>query len=230
MERKYQILITLFISIAVVSLAGFFNSYISRFPDFNEFPGVIHIHFIALVCWFALIITQPILIKQKKIKLHRKLGQLSYILAPIIIITILILVKIKVQRLMLVSESDATVNALIGLMDALSFSIYYILAMLNKKNVRWHVAFIIAASLIVLNPGLSRLLNTIKPGLGLVASIILPFVLSIGIIVYEKMKMKRPIFKSPYFIFFLGWTFEIAIFITLPNTIFWKNLVINFMR
>lgn len=177
-----------------------------------------------------LIIIQPILIKQKKYKLHRKLGQLSYFLAPIIVITILILVKIKVQKLMLVSESDAVVNALIGLMDALSFSVYYTIAMVNKRNVRWHVAFIIAASLIVLNPGMARLFNQIKPALGLIASVTIPFIISIGIIIYEKIKYKRAIFSSPYFLFLMCWIVEIILLITIPNTDIWKNFVIYYMR
>lgn len=229
MEKKFQVLITLFILIALISLAGFFNSYISKFPNLDEFPILIHIHFAAFLCWFILLIIQPVLIKQKKYRLHRKLGKLSYFLAPILVITILILVKIKVQRLLPVSESDATVNALIGLMDALSFSIYYIIAMVNKQNVRWHVAFILAASLIILNPGMARLFNEIKPGLGMLASIIVPFAVSIGIIIYEKIKMKRAIFKSPYFIFFMGWAFEILLLITLPDTDFWKNFVLSYM-
>ncbi len=229
MERKFQILSILFISIAVISLAGFYNSYISKFLNFDEFSAVIHIHFIAFLCWFALIIIQPILIRKRKFALHRKLGRLSYIVAPIIVFTILILVKIKVQRLMPISETDAVINALIGVMDALAFTIYYVLAMVNKRNIRWHVAFIIAASLIILNPGLSRLLNQMKPGLGLLASVLVPFVVAISIIIYEKIKMKRQVFKSPYFIFLMGWTFEIILLITLPNTDLWRNLVVNYV-
>lgn len=128
-----------------------------------------------------------------------------------------------------ISETDAVINALIGVMDALAFTIYYVLAMVNKRNIRWHVAFIIAASLIILNPGLSRLLNQMKPGLGLLASVLVPFVVAISIIIYEKIKMKRQVFKSPYFIFLMGWTFEIILLITLPNTDLWRNLVVNYV-
>ena len=68
-----------------------------------------------------------------------------------------------------------------------------------------------------------------KPGLGLLASVLVPFVVAISIIIYEKIKMKRQVFKSPYFIFLMGWTFEIILLITLPNTDLWRNLVVNYV-
>ena len=71
MEKKYVAVIFLFVLITVISLMGFFNSYISFFPKFQAFDYVIHIHFLAFVCWFVLIILQPILIRSKKYNLHQ---------------------------------------------------------------------------------------------------------------------------------------------------------------
>ena len=227
MEKKNQILVYLFTAISIVSLLGFYNSYLNFFPNFSKFSFIIHIHFVAFVCWFMLIIVQPILIKRKKISLHRKIGKASYFLAPILVLTILIIVYRKTEREIKISENDAVVTALIGLLDAISFSAYYAIAMIKQKNTRWHVAFIIAATLIVFNPGMSRLANVFKPGLGLPLAVLFPIVVSVSIIMYERIKLKRPIFKSPYFLFFCCWIFEIIILITLPNTGFWKNLVLN---
>jgi hypothetical protein len=115
---------------------------------------------------------------------------------------------------------------LVGSLDILSFTIYYIIAMVNRRNVRWHVAFIIAASLIVLNPGMARLLNLIKPNLGMLGAVLTPFIVSITILAYEKLKLKRPVLKSPYFVFLLGWIFEIGLLIIVPQTNFWKAFVL----
>ncbi|MDR6923652.1 MULTISPECIES: hypothetical protein [Chryseobacterium] len=225
MERKSKILILFFIAVVAVSLTGFFNSYIRFLPEPDRFPLVIHIHFAAFVCWFALLIIQPVLIKQKKYELHHTIGKLSYFIAPVLVVTILILVTSQTRREIHISEDRAAVTAFIGLLDAISFSVYYLIAMLNRHNLRWHVAFLIAATLIILNPGMSRLLNHIKPGLGLPAAVFLPFLVSISIILIEKIKCKKPVLKSPYFLFFCCWTLEIVLFITVPNTEFWHLVV-----
>lgn len=230
MEKKYKILLIFFLTVVVISLAGFFNSYIKHLPETGKFPILIHIHFIVFLSWFAMLIAQPILIRQKKYGPHRKIGRLSYFLAPVLVITILWVVKNQTIRKMEASESDAAVTMLIGLLDAVTFSTYYIIAMINKRNLRWHVAFLIAASLIILNPGMSRLLNQIQPGSGLLAAVLFPFVVAALIILYEKIKLKRPVLKSPYFLFFCCWTAEMVLFMALPYTEVWRNFAANLMK
>lgn len=230
MEKKITILTVFFISVAIVSLAGFFNSYIQFLPEVRKFQLAIHLHFAAFVCWFALLIIQPILIRKRKYNLHRKIGKLSYLIAPIILVTILILVRNQVQRELLMSKENAAFTGLIGLLDAISFSIYFTIAMVNKNNHRWHVAFIIAATLIILNPGMSRLLNQLKPGSGLIFAVFFPFIVSLSIVMYEKIKLRREITKNPYFLFFICWAFEILLFVTLPQTSFWQDMVFKFLN
>jgi len=228
MERKTTLLIGFFIAVAVISVAGFFNSYLRFLPDTERFPAVIHVHFAAFISWFLLIIVQPVLIRAKKYELHRRIGKLSYFIAPVLVVTILILVNDQTNRILHVSEKEATVSAFIGTLDAISFSVYYIVAMINKRNLRWHITFLIAATLVVLNPGMSRLLNFIKPGLGLPAAVLLPFIATITILFIEKLKYKRPVLKSPYFIFLCCWTVEIGLLMTIPSTELWKDFVLNY--
>jgi hypothetical protein len=226
MEKRQKLLIVLFTIIAIVTLSGFLKSYLFFFPNFGKFRYLIHLHFAAFTCWLLLIVIQPILIRQKKLKLHRTLGKCSYFLAPLLVITIMFLVLQKVHREISVSQNEAIIDMLVGSLDILSFTIYYIIAMVNRRNVRWHVAFIIAASLIVLNPGMARLLNLIKPNLGMLGAVLTPFIVSITILAYEKLKLKRPVLKSPYFVFLLGWIFEIGLLIIVPQTNFWKAFVL----
>lgn len=227
MEKKYKILIVFFTLIMIVSFAGFYNSYISKFPRFGEFQNLIHIHFLAFTCWLLLIVIQPVLIMKKKFKLHRQLGRFSYLLAPILVLTIILLSKEKFIREFSESESSAAMTAFIAFVDISSFSTFYLIAMFKKSNVRWHVAFIIAATLIVLNPGLSRLLNQITMGLGMLTAVLIPFLVPGIVLIIEKIKYKRAILKSPYFFIIIIWTIEILLFITIPQTEFWKNITHN---
>ncbi len=228
MEKKYKWLLLFFGLVALVSIAGFYNSYLIFFPDFNRFKLLIHFHFVVFIAWFVLLVLQPLYIKRKQMNTHRLLGKLSYIVALLMVVTIAMLVKEKIIRDIAVSINHAAINAFIGVADIVSFSTCYLIAIVNKKNTRWHVAFIIGASLIVLNPGMSRLLNSISAGIGLLASIVTPFIVSISIIVFEKIKLRRAVLKSPYFLFMMIWTFEILLLIIVPGTGFWQHAVINF--
>ncbi|MDR7132560.1 hypothetical protein J2X69_004933 [Algoriphagus sp. 4150] len=103
---------------------------------------------------------------------------------------------------------------------------YYLIAVLNKNNIRWHVAFIIGATLVAFNPGSARLINLFNPELGL-AVVIVPFIVPGTIIIIEKIKFKRPVLRSPYFFFLLFWTLEIVLIVTIPQTTFWQNAIVK---
>lgn len=225
MERKYSTLIVFFSLLVLVTLSGFGRSYLSHFPEFGRFPWLIHLHFLLFFIWLMLLIIQPVLIRKRKFRLHRALGKTTYFLAPLLVISILLLVQIKVKRIFPDSAEAASVEALIGLMDAISFSLYYVLAICFRKNLRRHVAFMIASSLVVLNPGMARLLNGFAEGLGLVAAVLIPYLVGGIIVLYEKFRLARPVLKSPYMLFLLCWSIEILLLFTVPRTQGWQSFV-----
>lgn len=230
MERKVSILIIAFVLIMCTSLAGFYPSYLRYFPDFSKFPLLIHVHFIAFLAWFGLLILQPILIKRGNYKLHRIIGQAGYVLIPILVITIILMVLHQVKRIYPEKPELASLTACVGFLDAISILIYYGIAIINKRKIRCHLAFIIACSLVILNPGLSRLLNPIKPGLGMQVAIVLPMLVSIVILVYEKLKYKYPLLKSPYLLFLCCWIMEIIFLFNVPKTEIWKQFVMGIVK
>lgn len=230
MEKKTSLLLYFFIIVLVITLLGFFNTYLKFLPDFSKFPFLIHLHFFAFLAWFFMLIVQPILIKRGHLRLHRTIGKSSYFLAPILLFTILSLSYTQIHREVTTQNSNAPITAFVALIDSVSFTTYYLIAMINSKNIRWHVAFLIATTLVILNPGLSRFLNHFQHGLGLIAAILLPFFVSIVVILFEKIKYKKPVLKSPYFLYFCSWTMTIFLFITIPTTEFWTAFVSNTFR
>lgn len=230
MERKVTLLVLAFAVISCISIMGFYASYLSYFPDFNKFPLDVHLHFTGFTLWFALLIIQPVLIKKENYTLHRRIGKAGYILIPILVISILVMVFRQAQVLLPKNEEIGLLTAFVGVLDAISLLAYYSIAMFNKKHVRWHIAFIIACSLVILNPGLSRLLNPIKPGLGMLVAIILPIVVSTSILMYEKIKLKYPILSSPYLLFLCCWIAEILLLFTIPKTSLWQDFVLRVLN
>ena len=57
-----------------------------------------HLHASAFLLWFALLIIQPILINQHKIMLHKLLGQLSYLIIPMLIFTSIGMLQLAYER------------------------------------------------------------------------------------------------------------------------------------
>lgn len=225
MEKKTNILLYFFIFVALVTFVGFFNTYLKFFPNFDKFPFVIHFHFLAFTIWLLMLIVQPLLIKKKKTNLHRKIGRLSYFIAPVLLITIIILFYHEVKREIQLPNNNAPLIAFIGLIDIATFSSFYVIAMVKRKNIRWHIAFLIATTLVVLNPGLSRLLNRIQFGLGMLVAVLLPFIVTLLIIFIEKIKYNRPILKNPYFLYFCIWAVIVLLLFTIPTTELWMNFI-----
>lgn len=154
MEKKYNTLVILFIAIMFISLAGFYRSYFQYFPAFKNITAFTHVHFIIFLGWFIMLIWQPILIKKKNLALHRKIGRVSYFLAPVMVISILVMVKLNIANNLSISQEQAAIAAAGAVLDAIFFSVFYVMSMVNKHKIRRHVAFLTGASLIVLNPGL----------------------------------------------------------------------------
>lgn len=229
MEKKQNLFIFAVVVILVITLIGFFKPYLGKLPSFESVPIITHLHFIAFFCWFVVLIWQPILIRQKKFETHRKVGRLTYFLVPILVVTIIGIVYHQLS-FFVPGESNESVyiNMLGGSLSGTSFVIYYILAMVNAKNTRWHVAFIIASSLVLLNPGLSRMVALLSDKqTGLLAMIITPFITLLIILLYEKFKLKKNIFKSPYALIFLLFMMELYVFASVADSQFWRSFVEN---
>ncbi len=226
MERKYKALVWLFLAITIISFTGFYKTYFQYFPRFENISIITHLHFIIFLSWFIVLIAQPILIKQKKYALHRKVGKLTYFLAPIMVISILVMIKSSVSDNLLTSKEGAAIAFTGAILDAIMFSLFYVYSIINKNRVRQHVVGIIGASLIILNPGLGRLVGGLaNQEIGILAMVITPFLVSFGIIFFEKIKLGKPILKNSYFLIPGIWLVELVLFIVLPQQIFWMNFI-----
>lgn len=226
MEKKHKILIIIFAAIALVSIAGFFKTYFALFPTFQGLHAFTHVHPAIFLCWFVLLIRQPILIKQKRLELHRKIGRLTYFLAPLMFVTILGMVAVRFPVNFANDREQAYAAATGAILGAVFFIAYYLISIFNKRNMRRHVAFMLAASVIILDAGLGRLASSLtNPGTGILIEIVTPYLIAFSILLYEKLKLQRAILKSPYFLFALMWTLHVALFVILSANTVWQNLL-----
>ncbi|VAX01703.1 hypothetical protein MNBD_GAMMA22-2094 [hydrothermal vent metagenome] len=149
-----------FVGLFGIAIIGFWQSYFSKFFDtlkFNAIDGYIHFHAATMVLWMLLLISQPLLIRFKKHSLHRLLGKSSFILVPLVIISLILLAHSQI----VLGDYGVSYNRLYILFLQLSllviFVIAYSLAMINRKNPARHARYMIATSLTLIDPAVARL-------------------------------------------------------------------------
>jgi hypothetical protein len=89
MERAYRDTGFVLLGLVPLFLLGFWIPYFSGFPNrFDpEITTVVHIHAMFLFSWLSLLIVQPLLIRAGAFAIHLRLGQLSFVLVPLVVIS-----------------------------------------------------------------------------------------------------------------------------------------------
>ncbi len=81
MRKAYRNIGYYFLAILVVILIGSYANHLVDVMGSPVLPGFTGLHLMALLLWFALLIIQPFLIRQKRSKLHRMVGNGVHILS-----------------------------------------------------------------------------------------------------------------------------------------------------
>lgn len=155
-------LIALFIGIIYLFVQlGFFKTYIIHFPKFDGFSLLHHIHGMLMSGWMILLIVQPLLIRARKYKTHRLLGKLSYVLAPLVVTSMFLIVRLAYhESLSSAPEKEFIPFTALNIPQLFTFSLFYILAIIHihKGNTNKHIRYMIGTAMIMINAGFARIL------------------------------------------------------------------------
>lgn len=188
---------------------GFYKEYTSQFPNFVNKTTTIHVHGALLMTWMLLLIVQPLLISKGKNELHRTIGKVSYVLGPLIILTMFLVGRGSYHRyISLVPEKAMLGIMVLDIRGYLTFAIFWALAMLNRKDSASHMRYMIATGMIGIGPGVGRgLINTFGMGEGAALTITDAITLAlvallIGFDIYKKKNYKP--FLVVFMVFLTG--------------------------
>jgi hypothetical protein len=162
-----------------ITFFGFYPSYFGRIN--GSLPIIYHIHSVMMLAWLLLVIGQPFLISYNKIRLHKLIGKVSYVLMPLIIVSGYFILRFSYQRALsgvdvgppgyypedLPLHIKAAEFVVIGIVYWVWLIIYYTLGVVFRKNLLAHATFMLAASLTILGPAGDRLIGQICDALGL---------------------------------------------------------------
>lgn len=161
-----------FLSLIVLVFFGFNTTYFSII--LQPQPSIIHIHFTLMVLWVLMLITQPFLIKYKKVYWHRFVGKISYVLVPVVLISAFLMIRFSYYRFISDTNQQLQKGSLtltnnqvvamaakfqaIAFFYLFAFLIFYSLAVINRKKSFAHSRFMLATALALLGPTVDRIL------------------------------------------------------------------------
>lgn len=162
MEKGYKnVVYFLLILVAFVAL-GFYKPYFALFPDFGKpINTLVHIHALALLSWVLLLIVQLILIIKRQYAAHRLLGKFSYFLVTLIIVTSIGVMKKQYDEdiELKMSAAESVKALIIPFGEILTFSIFYLLAIIYRNKISFHLRYIICTALVLITPSLARVMG-----------------------------------------------------------------------
>jgi hypothetical protein len=209
MQQVYRNTAIFIILIMIGVQWGFYQNYTSQFPNFINKTVTIHVHGIFLMMWLVLLIVQPLLIHSGRAKLHRTIGKASYVLGPLIIISMFLVGKGSYGRAYgTFPEKEILATMVLDIRGYLSFAIFWALAMLFRKDSVSHMRYMIATGIIGIGPGVGRGLQN-NFGVGFGPALTITDVLDLAIVgfllgydIYRKKNYKP--FLVVFMIFLIG--------------------------
>jgi len=157
MQKVYRNTSILIILILIGIQWGFYESYTSEFPNFKNKTPTIHIHGIFLMMWMVLLIVQPLLINTGRTQLHRTMGKVSWVLGPLIIVSMFMVGRGSYGRSIgIYPEQEMLGQMVLDIRGYISFAIFWALAMYFRKNSASHMRYMIATGLLAIGPGVGR--------------------------------------------------------------------------
>ena len=150
----------LFLALGIVIVAwGFSGSY---FGKLGQTTLPYHIHGISASLWMILLVVQPYLYRQGKIKTHRYLGWTSVVLVPVIVGGGCEMMVRMIAKQEIYPPGVVYQLAFIDAVTLLGFVGLFLLAIRYRKRLKLHARFMVCTIFGPLIPALTRLFFSIE--------------------------------------------------------------------
>jgi hypothetical protein len=165
MESGYKNLGYFFLFLLILVFGGFYHTYFGIIPEFNaETTTVVHFHAFILFLWCCVVITQPLLIRYNKFNTHRLVGRCTYFLVPLMVLSFVLMWQKSFTGTTDGNSFSGIVRHMLArnfhsACDVILLVTFYSLAIANIKTTPLHMRYMIATTLIFIDPTLSRLLS-----------------------------------------------------------------------
>lgn len=160
--QVYRYGLQLFAVFTVAMLLAFWPSYYSRLSSQDSIHP--HTHGLTMTLWVALLVGQAWLIARGERSTHRKVGLLSYVAVPALVVAAINFLHYRVAEVPDLNDSALFFVTLV-LGSLVSFLVLFGLAMWNRKQPTLHGRFMIATLFPLFTPVTDRLIGRYMPSL-----------------------------------------------------------------
>lgn len=136
--------------LVIATAIGFYASYFSRVPRFEGSGWQVHFHLLSLVAWLGMLATQAWAAWAGRDATHRRLGRLSYLLVPLIVLGFVLVTDFGQRR---AKQSDLLGAALF---DGSLFLACYLLAVRARRRPSYHSRYMMLTALALMNAPVGR--------------------------------------------------------------------------
>jgi hypothetical protein len=150
-----------FVVLMVLVIPAFWPTYFGL--GLGSSGRYVHFHAATAATWMALLILQPLLIRNYKYELHRRIGYFSFILAPLMVVSMLLLANFRIRAVTADAYPQQTYFLYLQFMLAFLFAVSYALAMIYRKDSDVHARFMVCTGLTLIDPVFGRLIAILSP-------------------------------------------------------------------
>ena len=143
-----------FLLMMLVAFAAFYPSYFSRLAQ-ND--AVHHFHGMVASAWLALLTTQGLLMRYGRVAMHRRVGKLAYLLAPLFVVSGLLITQQMARGAKPFQAAFGSQLALVDLLATAGFAAFVSLGIRDRRQVQRHARWMACTALLLLPPALARL-------------------------------------------------------------------------
>jgi hypothetical protein len=152
-----------FLALLAACVAAFWPRYLSKAP--GTIDAYTHVHALAMLSWVLLLVVQPFLIRYRRRGAHRALGTVSYLVAPAVVVTSVLLAHTRFKAMSpLVFLAEAH-NLYLPLSAAVLFALAWLGGIIYRRVTVLHSGFMVCTALTMLDPILGRILAFYLPPL-----------------------------------------------------------------
>ncbi len=146
-------------AIGLVLLAGFAFQLAAGRSSFAV-PLVYHLHAAVFFSWLALFVTQSFLVSSGNVALHRRLGWLSALWVPVMVVLALTITFTSLRRTGGPFFFDANEFLFGNITGVVAFAGMVFAAVRMRRRTDWHRRLMVGAMAAITGPGWGRLLPT----------------------------------------------------------------------
>jgi hypothetical protein len=144
----------------LLALLAFWPSYLSVLSDQQAYT---HAHALTATLWMLLLILQPLAIRQRRHALHRWLGRSSYVLAPLVILSIALLAQQRIAQASGPGYAIQTYILYLQVSLGLAFALFWSAAIAYRRVAPVHARFMLGTAITLIDPILIRLMFWVDP-------------------------------------------------------------------